>query len=174
MTAPVNQPTEPATVNQPSMPVLINYILYLLVFCIMSADSWVWHHFQKPTAKGTKATCLVPKADGKPCGTLIGCSAGTSSMTYHLENVHKMEKGCPSKKQRTLKWGSAVGPSPVFPLNDKELLCLTWASNGLSYDLVEDTLFRRCFASSIPRGMDRQSLSVEMKRLADRYPYPPV
>ena len=78
------------------------------------------------------------------------------------------------KEAEDIEMGFSCGAVAVFPLNDKELLCLTWASNGLSYDLVEDTLFRRCFASSIPRGMDRQSLSVEMKRLADRYPYPPV
>ena len=134
----------------------------------MSTDSWVWQHFKKPQTKGEKATCSVLKADGNPCGAQVGCSAGTSSLAYHLTSVHRMEKGCPLKKQRKLTWGSAIGTSPVFPLNDKELLCVTWASNALSYDLVEDPLFRRCFAASIPRGMDRHNLSEEMKRLAAR------
>ncbi len=161
----------PPPVNQPTLRRTVNHALcYIQVFyCIMSADSWVWQHFQKPQAKGGKAKCLIPKADGTPCGTLIGCSAGTSSMSYHLESAHKMEKGSPSKKQKTLKWGSSIGSSPSFPLNDKELLWFTWASNGLAYDLVEDPLFRRCFASSIPRGMDRQNLSDEMKKLAARF-----
>jgi hypothetical protein len=133
-----------------------------------SSDSWVWLHFKKPKSKGEKAICQVPKADGAPCGAGIAWLSGTTSLGYHLTSVHKLERGAPSKRQKTLKWGTTIGTSPSFPLNDKELLCVTWASNGLSYELIEDTLFRRAFASCIPRAMDRQILSEEMTKLAER------
>ena len=133
------------------------------------ADSWVWGHFTKPAKKGDKATCAIVGSNGKLCGAQIAYTSSTSSLAYHLTSVHGLERGTPSKKQKTLKWGHYIGTSPEFPLNERELLCVTWASNGLAYDLIEDALFRRCFGGSIPIGMDRHKISTEMVTLANRY-----
>ena len=108
-------------------------------------------------------------SNGKPCGAEISYTSSTSSLTHHLANVHGLQKGTPSKKQKTLHWGKAIGKSAQFPLNEKELMCVTWACNGLAYDLVDDQLFRRCFAGAIPCGMNRVNLSSEMIALADRH-----
>lgn len=132
------------------------------------SESWVWSHFAKPEKKGEKAICQVVGTNGKACGAQIIYSTSTSSLGYHLTSVHGLQKGTPSKKQKTLQWGKAIGKSPEFPLNDKELLCVTWACNGLAYDLVDDNLFRRCFAGALPCGMTRKKLSSEMVLLAER------
>ena len=98
---------------------------------ISMADSWVWAHFTKPDKKGEKALCGLLGSNGKPCGAQIAYTSSTSSLAYHLTSVHGLEKGTPSKKKKTLKWGPSIGKSQEFPLNERELLCVTWASNGL-------------------------------------------
>ena len=82
----------------------------------------------QPKQKGNKAVCQVVEADGKPCLADFVYTSGTSSIAYHLTSVHVLQKGVPAKRQKVIHWGCAVGNSPTFPFNDKELLCVTWAS----------------------------------------------
>lgn len=132
------------------------------------AESWVWAHFRKPAKKGDKALCQVPTSTGQPCGAHIAVGNGTSSLAYHLTSLHGIERNVLPKKQKVLQWGKAIGTAPEFPLKERELLCVAWAANGLSYDLVEDPLFRRCFSASLPIGMNRHKLSEEMVALSER------
>ena len=135
---PVNRPTEAWAVNRPVQkvqsffPVEAWTIFFLVPFAglFSMADSWVWGHFTKPAKKGDKATCAIVGSNGKLCGAQIAYTSSTSSLAYHLTSVHGLERGTPSKKQKTLKWGHSIGTSPEFPLNERELLCVTWASNG--------------------------------------------
>lgn len=43
-----------------------------------------------------------------------------------------------------------------------------WARNNLSYDLIDDPMFRHQFGVCVPVGFDRKKLSDEMHSLADK------
>ena len=53
-------------------------------------------------------------------------------------------------------------------LSSREFCCVIWATKGLSYDLIDDGLFRAQFAPCLPVGLNRKELSEEMKCLAQK------
>ena len=53
-------------------------------------------------------------------------------------------------------------------LNPRELCCVLWAMKGLSYDLIDDPLFRAIFGTSIPPNLHRHALAEEMKALGHK------
>ena len=55
----------------------------------------------------------------------------TTSLAYHLTNVHGLEKGAPAHQQKRLKLGPSSSPFSLA-LTEKEVVCATWALNGLS------------------------------------------
>ena len=59
-----------------------------------------------------------------------------------------------------------VAAGAKMTLSARELCCAIWATNALSYRLIEDPFFRAQFGPSIPLGLGRQELSEEMKTLA--------
>jgi hypothetical protein len=122
-----------------------------LPFRSLNMSSWVWDHFKK---SGGKAVCTVRLANGQPCGQALEWKQSTTSLAYHLTNVHDLQRGAPVPNQKKMKFGPPSCSTP-WVLNQKEILCATWAANGLSYDLIEDNLFRKCFGSIIPPGFGR-------------------
>jgi len=47
-------------------------------------------------------------------------------------------------------------------MNTNEVICTTWACNGLSYNLIDDSLFGRAFCMAIPVGLNRIQLANTM------------
>ena len=62
-------------------------------------SSWVWEHFKK---KDGKAICQHEDGNGVVCGVALEFQKTTSSMSYHLVNVHGLTKGAPAKKQKLI------------------------------------------------------------------------
>ena len=58
-------------------------------------SSWVWEHFKK---RDGKAVCQYQDANGVLCGVSLEYQKTTSSLSYHLVNVHGVAKGAPAKK----------------------------------------------------------------------------
>ena len=52
-------------------------------------------------------------------------------------------------------------------LSTPQYLCALWARNNLSYDLIDDPMFRHQFGVCIPIGFNRMKLSEEMHSLAE-------
>ena len=78
-------------------------------------SSWVWDHFKK---KDRKAVCQYEDTNGVVCGAAIDFQKTTSSMSYHLVNVHGLAEGAPAKKQKVLtgmKSVSSTGKSVFIP-----------------------------------------------------------
>lgn len=50
----------------------------------------------------------------------------------------------------------------------RELCCAIWACNALSFQLIDDPLFKAQFGPCIPLGFNRKELSEEMKKLANK------
>ena len=92
----------------------------------------------------------VPKASGEPCNQEFEFKS-TTTLSYYLTNVHGIERGAPAHAQKKIKCDAPTGPK----LTEKQLFCATWATNGLAYELVDESLFRRTFGPSIPIGMNR-------------------
>jgi len=88
-------------------------------------------------------------------------------MAYHLTNVHGLQKGSPSKKQKRIVSSHFI-TNKAATINDKEQICLCWAANGLAYEVIEDPNFKVAFKASIPLGLDRKELSAQMLLLAER------
>ena len=123
--------------------------------------SWVWAHFVK---NGNQAKCKVVDIHGKECGEVLTYKGATSSLSYHLVERHHLQKGEPAHKQPKID-AYAEKPSG-FTLSAKEALCVTWAVNALTYELIDNPLFRMSFRSSIPLGFNRVQLSAEMVLLS--------
>lgn len=52
----------------------------------------------------------------------------------------------------------AAAVSAKVDLSAKEYICAIWARKALSYDLIEDAMFRTHFGPCIPLGFGRQEL----------------
>ena len=120
---------------------------------------WVWAYFKKD---GLKARCTVATEGGKECGVELVAKYSTTPLAYHLTATHGINKGEPPKKQRRMEF--AVMSS--IPMNPNELICATWALNGLAYELIDDPLFKRAFGIALPAGMTRHRLSTDMVQFA--------
>ena len=59
-----------------------------------------------------------------------------------------------------------MATSAKVDLSASEYIAAIWARNALSYDLIEDPMFRHQFGVCIPVGFDRQKLSQEMLNLS--------
>ena len=92
--------------------------------------SWVWDHFTK---KDGKAVCKVAKANGEPCNQQLEWKKSTTSLSYHLTNVHGLEKGSAGPQHKRMKFSLPAGPV----MTEKETFCATWALNALSFDLID-------------------------------------
>ena len=73
-------------------------------------SSWVWEHFKK---RDGKAVCQYQDANGVLCGVSLEYQKTTSSLSYHLVNVHGVAKGAPTKKQRVLTSMTSVSSAGV-------------------------------------------------------------
>ena len=89
--------------------------------------------------------CLVKDADGKECGVALSFKHSTSSLAYHLTDVHKLEKGEPAHKQR--KIGFTMSNPVIFGMNAKEFVQL-----GLAFELIDFKIC--CLARSLPLLME--------------------
>ena len=45
---------------------------------------------------GRNGICKVPEDNGEPCNQELECKKSTISLSYHLTNVHNLEKGTPA------------------------------------------------------------------------------
>jgi len=91
---------------------------------------------------------------GRECRRAICGAQLTKRLTtlvYHLEHTHGMEKGAAAKKQSCLPFKKTLSGGG-FVIDITEQLCLTWASIGLSYALIDDAQFRTSFGTQIPSG----------------------
>jgi len=104
--------------------------------------SWVWGHFKDKGPAGGKVVCQFDDAQGKRCGTELNFNL--TSMAYHLTNVHGLQKGSPSKKQKRIVSSHFI-TNKAATINDKEQICLCWAANGLAYEVIEDPNFKVTF-----------------------------
>jgi hypothetical protein len=43
-------------------------------------------------------------------------------------------------------------------MTEKETFCATWALNALSFDLIDDRMFRKSFNPSIPVGFNKYAM----------------
>ena len=73
--------------------------------------SWVWDHFTK---KDGKAVCKVAKANGEPCNQQLEWKKSTTSLSYHLTNVHGLEKGSAGPQHKRMKFSSVVVDALMF------------------------------------------------------------
>jgi len=119
--------------------------------------SWVWTHFK---GVGSKARCLVVNEDGKEYGVELVAKYSTTPLSYHLTEVHGIKKGEPTQRKKRIEFGGPI--SSAITMNANEVICATWACNGLSCDLIDDSLFRRAFCMAIPMGLNRIQLSNTM------------
>ena len=61
----------------------------------------------------------------------------------------------------------AMATTAKEQLSTPQYLCALWARNNLSYDLIDDPMFRHQFGVCIPIGFNRMKLSEEMHSLAE-------
>ena len=59
----------------------------------------------------------------------------------------------------------AMATTAKEQLSTPQYLCALWARNNLSYDLIDDPMFRHQFGVCIPIGFNRMKLSEEMHSL---------
>ena len=107
----------------------------------------MWDHFVERQSD-KKVVCQYEDGNKAKCGTALRMNLTT--MAYHLTDVHGLEQGSPAKKQKLMTSSKSMFGSGVI-LTEKEHLCLTWACNALSYELVDDKHFRRSFGLVIPQ-----------------------
>ena len=61
-----------------------------------------------------------------------------------------------------------IAESAKAGLTPRELCCVLWATKGLSFELVDDPIFRAQFGSGVPPGLNAHTLSSEMKELGQK------
>lgn len=109
----------------------------------MADPSWVWEYVEK--IKDDKGTVIGLKR--KTYKTTFSPETGTSSLTYHLEKVHKISKKAgavvPDQNQLTLeKCAAAPLTKMTRELINKQLVFLI-ADKNLSLSIVEAQPFQR-------------------------------
>ena len=62
----------------------------------------------------------------------------------------------------------SIAESAKTQLTAKEICCTLWATRALSFDLIDDSLFRAQFGPMTPAGLTRHSLAEEMTKLAEK------
>ena len=62
--------------------------------------------------------------------------------------------GAPANEQMLLTAPRAMSETRII-LTKHEQLCLTWACNGLSYELIDEKHFRRTFGLVIPQSVQK-------------------
>ena len=91
-------------------------------------SSWVWEHFKK---RDGKAVCQYEDSNGVLCGVSLEYQKTTSSLSYHLVNVHGIAKGAPAKKQRVLPAMTSVSSAGVPFAKNLEPV---WFSSRFHFD----------------------------------------
>ena len=97
--------------------------------------------------------CQYQDVNGVICGDRLEYGKNTSSLSYHLVNKHGLQKGAPAQKQKLMTLQPKSLSASGFILSEREQLCLTWACNELSYELVDDPHFRRSLGIALPTGV---------------------
>ena len=126
--------------------------------------------------------CQHQHTNGAICGVALEFS--TSSLSYHLVNVHGIAKGSLAKRHKLIPKMNSVSSAGMcyhffvhvlkrllvsaFVPNAKEQLCLTWACNALAFEVLDDLHFRRSFGLLIPQGMTRLPTGSPMGAPLDR------
>ena len=135
----------------------------------MSTTSWVWQYMKRthPESEG-KTRCLVESADGKVCLSTFAITTGTSTLIMRFKEKHDIsEKNSidfSTKRQNTT---DGWIPRNEEGFSKSEEFCITWATCGLSYFLVNNKRFRKKFSLSYPPNMNRKSISENMIKLAE-------
>lgn len=132
--------------------------------------SWVHAYVKRGSVTAqTKTVCTYVSPSGVRCPAEFSATTSTNTLASHLLKMHKLSPpdAQTAKKQKTAE-SFAVRENEDVQLNPMEFVCALWARCGLSYQLVEDVMFRRQFSCTYPVGLNRHRLSEEMITLADK------
>ena len=117
-----------------------------------------------------KTECLVESNDGKVCQNTFSSTTGTSTLKLHLKEKHSISKkdtqDSSAKRQKMINGWIARNEEEF---TKTEEFCITWATCGLSYSLVDNKRFRKTFSASYPANMNRKSISESMMKLAEQF-----
>lgn len=116
-----------------------------------------------------RTICLIQNTDGKVCPNTFSPTTGTSTLMMHLTEKHDIsgKKSDLSGKRQKMIDGWICQDTDGY--TQTEDFCITWATCGLAYSLVDNQRFRKTFRLSYPVNMNRKSLSENMVRLAEKF-----
>ena len=107
----------------------------------MSFSSWVWKYMKRahPDSDGRKI-CLFQNTDGVVCPNTFSPTTGTSTLMMHLTKKHDIS----GKKSDGWICRDTDGYTQT------EDFCITLATCGLAYSLVDNQRFRKTISAVIP------------------------